>query len=252
MSNYQNYSSNSNFDQLNSNISTNIYKIRQNTNQFVQLGKQLGSAKDNETLRKNIHEIFQTTNELIKQTSVNLKRLSSFKSTDCELATSKSKRAFETEVENYSRLQKEVSEKLRRIAPANDLINLQANEGTSSGDEAGERSTLLKQKKLSDLDMRIDLIKDRETKVKQIESDILDINSIMRDLAGMVNEQTSLIDNISSNVESTASHVDNANSQLIQANKYAGKYRKKVLILILIIMVILTALGLTLYFTLKK
>lgn len=34
-----------------------------------------------------------------------------------ELSFTKSKRALETEVENYSRLQKEVSEKLRRTLP---------------------------------------------------------------------------------------------------------------------------------------
>ena len=38
-----------------------------------------------------------------------------------ELAFNKSKRAFESELENYSRLQKEVSEKIRKTTPPNQV-----------------------------------------------------------------------------------------------------------------------------------
>jgi syntaxin 12/13 len=247
--NYQNYTgSSNNFEQLNSNISSSIYRIRQNVNQFTHLGKQIGTSKDNDQLRNNIHKIFQTTNELIQQSSTNLKRLASLKNNSTDLAFDKTKRAFEEEIGTYSRMQKEVSEKLRKIVPASANPFSEGN----YDEEANESASLLKQKKIQDLDQRHALVRDRETKVKQIESDILDINAIMIDLAGMVNEQTSLIDHITTNVEQTFTNVDNANDQLDQANRYASKYRKKVLILIVIILLVLGVVGLILYLTLKK
>jgi len=246
--NYQN-SSNSGIEGLNSNISNNIYRIRQNVGQFTQLGKLIGTAKDNDSVRNNIHQIFQNTNEIAKQANVYLKQLSNIKSNDSELAFNKSKRALESELENYSRLQKEVAEKIRKtVLPS----QVESNNPFLDESEDNENSMLLKQEKLHNLDQRFDMVKDRETKIQKIESDILDINSIMRDLSTMVNEQTSLIDNISSNVEATNETVESANVQLKQANRYASKYRKKICILILIILVVMIALGLIIYFSIKK
>ncbi len=62
------------------------------------------------------------------------------------MALSKSRRAFETEVENFSRNQREVSDKLRRILPPSDPSNYASNEANDGGDDVNERSGLLKQK----------------------------------------------------------------------------------------------------------
>jgi len=249
-SNYQNYSSSNDMEQLNSNISSNIYKIRQNIGRINQLGKLVGSSKDNESLRNDIHQIFQNTNQIAKEAGVYLKQLSNLKTNNAEMAFSKSKRALESELGNYSRLQKEVSDKLRLTAPATeDNVNMFED---NSNFEADERISLLKEKKNQQLDSHFEYVRDRETKIGKIETDILDINYIMKDLASMVNDQSSLIDNISSNVETTHNDVEQGNVQLRQANSYAGKYRKKLCILIVIILIVMITAGVILYLTLKK
>jgi hypothetical protein len=62
------------------------------------------------------------------------------------LALSKTRRAFETEMENFQRNQRDVSDKLRRITPPNDPSNFASSEANESGDDVNERSGLLKQK----------------------------------------------------------------------------------------------------------
>lgn len=249
-SNYQNYNSNNTVEQINSNISNSIFRLKQNVNQLVQLKKQLGTSKDSNQLRTNIHNIFQKSNDILKEITLNLKKLSGFNTSESEIALTKSKRAFESELESYSRLQKEIAEKIRQTP----LSVSQDQEKTFDGSDieiVDERQSLLKQKKLSDLDEKIDMVRDREVKIKQIESDMIDINAIMHDLASMVNEQNSLIDNISSNVETTAANVHYANENLVKASKYSSKYRKKLLILILIIIVVMVTIGLIIYFSIK-
>lgn len=246
---YQNYSSNNDLEQLNSNISSNIYKIRQNVGRVNQLGKLIGTSKDTESLRNDILQVFQNTNNIAKEANGYLKQLQGIKTNNAEMALSKSKRALESELGSYSRLQKEISDKLRMTAPASEAA---VNYGDETVNFEDERTTLLKQKKIQELDSRHDYVRDREAKIHQIERDVLDINSIMKDLAGMVQDQSSLIDNISSNIETTYNDVEQGNSQLRQAGTYASKARKKICILIFIILIIAIALGVIIFFAVKK
>lgn len=248
---YQNLASNNDLEQLNSNISTNIYKIRQNVSKITQMGKLVGTVKDTEALRNDIHQIFINTNQIAKDANIYLKQLSNINSSTSEMAFLKSKRALESELGNYSRIQKDVSDKLRITAPVSeDIVNNAYDDIT--GFEKNEQQALLKEKRIEELNSRHEVVRDRETKIGQIESDILDINSIMKDLASMVNDQTSLIDNITSNVEATHNDVEQGNVQLRQANSFAAKHRKKLCILIFIILILAIALGLIIYFTVIK
>ncbi|CAF0703134.1 unnamed protein product [Brachionus calyciflorus] len=248
--NYQNYNANTTVEQVNSNISNGLFRLKQNVNQLNKLKKQLGTSKDSDKIRNNIHNIFQKSNEILKEITSNFKKLSSFNTSESEIALTKSKRAFENELESYSRLQKEIADKIR-LTP---LVNYEDQNNAFEENESegfDERQTLLKQKKLSELDEKIDMVRDRENKMRQIETDIIDINAIMSDLATMVHEQSSLVDNITSNVESTSANVHYANDNLVKASRYATKYRKKLVFLILIIVIVMITLGLILYLTIK-
>lgn len=59
------------------------------------------------------------------------------------MAFSKSKRALESELGSYSRLQKEISDKLRITAPASEAT---VNYGDENVNIEDERTSLLKQK----------------------------------------------------------------------------------------------------------
>ncbi|XP_051576618.1 syntaxin-12-like isoform X2 [Myxocyprinus asiaticus] len=63
----------------------------------------------------------------------------------------------------------------------------------------------------------LDLIKERETNIRQLESDIMDVNQIFKDLAVMIHDQGDMIDSIEANVESAEVHVERGAEQLHQA-----------------------------------
>ncbi|TEA33733.1 hypothetical protein DBR06_SOUSAS12810089 [Sousa chinensis] len=93
----------------------------------------------------------------------------------------------------------------------------------------------------------LELIKERETAIRQLEADILDVNQIFKDLAMMIHDQGDLIDSIEANVESSEVHVERATDQLQRAAYYQKKSRKKICILVLVLSVIIVILGLILW-----
>lgn len=97
----------------------------------------------------------------------------------------------------------------------------------------------------------LELIKERETAIRQLEADILDVNQIFKDLAMMIHDQGDLIDSIEANVESSEVHVERATDQLQRAAYYQKKSRKKMCILVLVLSVILTVLGVVIWFASK-
>ncbi|RNA32983.1 t-SNARE domain-containing 1 isoform X1, partial [Brachionus plicatilis] len=216
-SNYQNYSANNSVDQINNNLANSFFRLKQNVNQLIQLKKQIGSSKDTIQFRDKIHGTFQKSNQIINEIQSYFKQLSSFNSSESEIALTKSKRIFEDELKTYSSLQKEIRDNLQ-LKP---LKSYDENSEDTNVEIVDEKQALLQNKKLGELDQQIGMVRDREIKMKQIENDIIDINAIMSDLATMVNEQNSLIDNISSNVESTHGNVHYANENLAKASRYA-------------------------------
>jgi t-SNARE domain-containing protein 1 len=183
--------------------------------------------------------------------SLSLKRLEK----DQNLLIERSKRTYKDEFQAYGQLAKEISEKLKlnslnqlnsSTLDNSNLITFEENE------QENDRRQLIKKQKQQDLETRFEFVQERDQRVRQIESEILDINVIMKDMASIVNDQSSIIDNIDTNIESTYSNVENGNDQLFQATKYASRYRKKILILIFIALAVCVALGLIIYFSIKK
>ncbi|ELR56301.1 Syntaxin-12 [Bos mutus] len=93
----------------------------------------------------------------------------------------------------------------------------------------------------------LELIKERETAIRQLEADILDVNQIFKDLAMMIHDQGDLIDSIEANVESSEVHVERATDQLQRAAYYQKKSRKKICILVLVLSVIIVIFGFILW-----
>uniref|UniRef100_A0A671PSL4 Syntaxin-12-like n=1 Tax=Sinocyclocheilus anshuiensis TaxID=1608454 RepID=A0A671PSL4_9TELE len=81
----------------------------------------------------------------------------------------------------------------------------------------------------------LELIKERETNIRQLESDIMDVNQIFKDLAVMIHDQGDMIDSIEASVESAEVHVERGAEQLQQAAYYQRKSRKRMCVLALIL-----------------
>lgn len=105
------------------------------------------------------------------------------------------------------------------------------------------------------------MLLEREQRVRQIEADVLNVNEIMRDLSVLMNEQGEHIgklppkiikkkksytnvtafypaDTIESRVDYAAGNVEDGTSELMKAAQSQAKYRKKVLILLVIAVII--------------
>ncbi|XP_016088934.1 syntaxin-12-like [Sinocyclocheilus grahami] len=86
----------------------------------------------------------------------------------------------------------------------------------------------------------LELIKERETNIRQLESDIMDVNQIFKDLAVMIHDQGDMIDSIEASVEGAEVHVERGAEQLQQAAYYQRKSRKRMCVLALILSLVAT------------
>ncbi|XP_021487672.1 syntaxin-12-like [Meriones unguiculatus] len=156
---------------------------------------------------------------------------------------------FSSALNNFQVVQRRVSEKEKEsIARARAGSRLSAEdrqreEQLVSFDSHEEWNQMQRQEDEAPItEQDLELIKERETAIRQLEADILDVNQIFKDLAMMIHDQGDLIDSIEANVESSEVHVERATDQLQRAAYYQKKSRKKMCILVLVLSVIITVL----------
>ncbi|KAJ0066240.1 hypothetical protein NL108_004141, partial [Boleophthalmus pectinirostris] len=85
-------------------------------------------------------------------------------------------------------------------------------------DEWGQAVTQTQEPGMTEEDLEI--IRERETNIRQLEADILDVNQIFKDLAVMIHDQGEMIDSIEANVENAEVHVNKGAAQLQKAAYY--------------------------------
>ncbi|CAH1254075.1 STX12 [Branchiostoma lanceolatum] len=268
--------SSSEFTRLTQSASSNVQKITSNVSQVQRMVNQLGTAQDTHELRDKLHQMQHYTNQLAKDTNKYLKDLSNLPnpSSQSEQRQRKMQRErltndFSTALNNFQTVQRRAAEKERESvsrARANSGLPPVSNASTSpnpfdddvrtgdgqlialDGDQGGSSMTAQMMEEESNLEM----IRERETNIRQLEADIMDVNSIFKDLATMVHEQGEMIDSIEANVENAAIHVESGNQQLRQASDYQKKSRRKLCILLIVLLIVGAVVALILYFTLKK
>ncbi|XP_044626091.2 syntaxin-12 isoform X1 [Equus asinus] len=230
------------------------------TAQIKNLMSQLGTKQDSSKLQENLQQLQHSTNQLAKETNELLKELGSL---PLPLSTSEQRQQklqkerlmndFSAALNNFQAVQRRVSEKEKEsIARARAGSRLSAEERQReeqlvSFDSHEEWNQMQSQEdEVAITEQDLELIKERETAIRQLEADILDVNQIFKDLAMMIHDQGDLIDSIEANVESSEVHVERATDQLQQAAYYQKKSRKKICILVLVLSVIIVILVLTL------
>nr|XP_044626092.1 uncharacterized protein LOC106839106 isoform X2 [Equus asinus] len=248
------------FNSIIQTCSGNIQRISQATAQIKNLMSQLGTKQDSSKLQENLQQLQHSTNQLAKETNELLKELGSL---PLPLSTSEQRQQklqkerlmndFSAALNNFQAVQRRVSEKEKEsIARARAGSRLSAEERQReeqlvSFDSHEEWNQMQSQEdEVAITEQDLELIKERETAIRQLEADILDVNQIFKDLAMMIHDQGDLIDSIEANVESSEVHVERATDQLQQAAYYQKKSRKKICILVLVLSVIIVILVLTL------
>uniref|UniRef100_A0A3Q2UUW2 Syntaxin 12 n=1 Tax=Haplochromis burtoni TaxID=8153 RepID=A0A3Q2UUW2_HAPBU len=232
--------------------SSNIQKITQNSKCFT-------------SFEKAVQQTQHYTNQLAKETNKHLKELGSIPlpSSPSEQRQQKIQRDrlmndFSAALNNFQAVQRRAAEKEKEsVARARAGSRLSADDGSrdeklvsfDNQDEWGQMTTQTEEAVITEEDL--ELIKERETNIRQLESDIMDVNQIFKDLAVMIHDQGEMIDSIEANVENAEVHVERGTEQLQRAAYYQQKSRKKICILVMGCVVVLVILSVIIWWASK-
>ncbi|XP_072376075.1 syntaxin-12 [Diabrotica undecimpunctata] len=235
------------FNNSSENVVTNIYTINKSIKVLGNALKVIGTKKDNQGIRNQVHVTQLSTNQIAASTSKeisNLKQLSKGHKQRL-LQVEKLEENFKEAVGRYHALQKDVAnkQKLHLLVPSESV------EETAQDDNDENQ---MQAQKTRELAFEQDMLIERETRIRQIESDILDVNQIMRELGSLVHSQGATVDTIENSIDHAAGNIEEGTEQLVKASRYQNKYRKKLLYLVGIAVICATILIIVLVVELKK
>ncbi|CAG0887719.1 unnamed protein product [Cyprideis torosa] len=240
-------------------IKENIFTIANAVGTLDRSFSQVGTERDCPGLRDDIHMVQQKTNQMIQVTTHHLGLLAK-ESTEKrqKLLVQRLRANFEIVLKSYSKLQKSVSAGLRRhlvpphrkLTSDSELVDVEAH-GTSESPAEREQKQQL-QYAIQQEEFQRELLLEKETRIRQIESDVMDVSVIMKQLAGMVQEQGEVVDRIEDNVEVTFGNVQEGTDQIRQAASYQNKFRRRLCLFLLFLILLGIVIGVVVYMTSSK
>lgn len=241
-----------NYQSASQNIGTNIQKMTQNVVSMNKMVQQLGTSQDSGTLRAQLLQIQQYTQQLAKDTNRQLKELVAPKLVKDKLTNEFSEALHSFQLVQRAEAEKEKdSVKRARAASGLSFEPQQQQQGRRgnlielASPQQPEPPSLQPQTQsyaMMDEQVNLEMLREREQAISKLESDIQDVNSIFKDLATMVHDQGDMIDSIEANVESAAVHVDEGVQQVAKARQHQEKARKKMFCLFIIAAIVLATL----------
>lgn len=266
------------FEKLTNKIGIQIFKINSNVTAIQKLVSL--SSSNNTSAKaaaqdwsKRINDLIETTRELVKDATTDIKQLSTFPlgpaNGAAKLTQGKLQRDFQTAALQFQRVQKEAvastrakleqdKQKERQMLKSRNsqqlLIDAEESDRTSpsSGAEGGLQAEALdlvpEGPTQADLEYQESLITSREAEIREIESGVQELNEIFRDLGNIVQEQGGMIDNIEFNINSIADNTAGADRELVVAHEYQRRAGRRCIVLLLVVgfvvaIVVLAILG---------
>lgn len=215
-------------------VVTNIYTINASYKTLDSALKSIGTNKDNQGLRNKIHVTQLSTNQIASATTKDINRLRLLQTKGDKqqhLQVEKLEENFKEAVNRYYAIQKQVAAKQKTH-----LLVAVSIENEASSDQSFDQQ---KQAQFSrEMAFEQDMMLEREARIQQIESDVLDVNQIMRELGSLVNAQGETIDTIENSIDHAVGNVEEGTEQLVKASQYQNKFRRKILIIALIGLII--------------
>ncbi|XP_073840936.1 syntaxin 13 [Musca autumnalis] len=230
------------FMSLSEDIAHNIQAINSSYKQLDKILQIIGTPRDQQSTRDKAHDIHTKVNPRIEATSIDLQRLTAVVrrgDKQQKLQLEKLTNDFYTVVEKYSAVQKRIAVAMRQNYTQTQLAQMHDQQQTQEHDS--DRQVLLQrqmQMEQQQMQFEHDMMVDRERQIKQIEADILDVNSIMRKISTFVQAQGEDVERIETTVEYTANEVELGREELAKAASHRQSYRRKILILLAIAVII--------------
>ncbi|XP_001865470.2 syntaxin-7 [Culex quinquefasciatus] len=230
------------FISLSESIAANTIFVKQSWQFLEKANRTIGTAKDNQTLRDKVHDLQAGTNQRVATTSKDLQRLTVVVrrgDKQQKLQVEKLTSDFTHVVQMYSKSQQVIAAKMKQVflvsASQQDDIN---RDSFSEGNQQDQLLQRQQQAAAQSLQFEQDMLLEREQRFRQIEADVLDVNQIMKELSSITNQQAEVIDTIENTIEHTVSNVESGATELAKAAEYQNRYRRKVLILLIIAIVL--------------
>uniref|UniRef100_A0A182PEJ2 t-SNARE coiled-coil homology domain-containing protein n=1 Tax=Anopheles epiroticus TaxID=199890 RepID=A0A182PEJ2_9DIPT len=230
------------FISLSESIAANTIFVKQSWQFLEKANRTIGTAKDNQSLRDKINDIQTGTNQRIGTTTKDLQRLTVVVrggDKQQKLQVEKLTSDFKQVVEFYSKSQQSIAGKMKQVFLVNasqmdDLANDAGVPGT-----AEQQQELQKQRQLQQsLQFEQDMLLEREQRFREIEANVLDVNHIMKELSNITSQQSEVIDTIENSIGRTVDNVESGAEELVKAAEYQNRYRRKVLILLIIAVIL--------------
>lgn len=230
------------FISLSESIAANTIFVKQSWQFLEKANRTIGTAKDNQTLRDKVHDLQAGTNQRIATTSKDLQRLTVVVrrgDKQQKLQVEKLTSDFTHVVQMYSKSQQVIAAKMKQVFLVNAAQQDDLNRDSfSEGNQQDQLLQRQQQAAAQSLQFEQDMLLEREQRFRQIEADVLDVNQIMKELSSITNQQAEVIDTIENTIEHTVSNVESGATELAKAAEYQNRYRRKVLILLIIAIVL--------------
>jgi len=228
---------------LQKSLSLQVFKITSNVQGIMKLVDQLGTARDTGAVRKGLHELTETTRDLVKRGTDDLKSLSTLQQTlpQHKALLQKTSHDFQVSLVAFQRAQKVSAERQRTVVQGVKQAvedNADGNVGASPRSQR-QVQTFQSQVSPTELAHQESLIQERENEIREIETGIHELNEIFRDLGTLVTEQGAMLNTIEDNVTIVASNTTNAAAELDQASDYQRKAGRRAACLMLVIVIVI-------------
>ncbi|KAG7262750.1 hypothetical protein CRUP_028411 [Coryphaenoides rupestris] len=229
------------FSNLTQTCSSNIQKITQNTSQIKSLLQQMGPGQETPELQDRLQQLQHYTNQLAKETNRHLKELGSFSlplsPSEQKIQKERLMNDFSATLNNFQTIQRRAAERQRetvararagaRLTGDGCNVDEQLVTFEKDDDDWAQQDLQAQTHEAPITEEDLEIIKERETNIRQLEADIMDVNQIFKDLALMIHDQGDIIDSIEANVESAEVH---------------RKSRKRMCIIAMVLSLVLTVL----------
>lgn len=234
------------FLNLQSSLALNVFKINANVQGILKLVDQLGTSRDNGKVRKTLHDLTETTREMVKRGTDDLKQLAILQSNLPHQASrlKKTSHDFQLSLAAFQNAQKLSAERQRTVVEVVKQTAEDAADGAAPKN-AGKASPALQQTQIQiqalspqELAHQEALIAERESEIRNIETGIHELNEIFGQLGTIVNEQGTMIDNIESNITSVEADTREADRELVTAADYQRKAGRRAACLMIVMIVV--------------
>ncbi|KAI8144845.1 t-SNARE [Fennellomyces sp. T-0311] len=241
-------------------VSQQVFHINGNITSIERLVGFLGGPRDTTDVRSKLHDVTESTRELIKDSTNDIKSLAQYQTTDPrksrqrKLEQQKLSKDFQKVLGDFQKIQRVSASKQREYVDKAKATSAML-QSQAAAEEDGLQQTELppvddtqRRLQIQALDNEIEynevLITEREGEIQGIEQGITELNEIFRDLGMLVNEQESGIQSIYGNVLNIAQNTRQAADELTTANRHQKSARKNMCCLLLIVTIVACVLAL--------